>query len=85
MNFTSILPLSIMIVLCSDWSSRGLETQVDDNGNVICISTHLTSFAVLVDFSGAEVTHIMYSYHKRHTWITLCAAKCSQLEVKAYT
>ncbi len=29
---------------------------MDENGNVVCISTHLTSFAVLVDVNGPEVS-----------------------------
>ncbi len=40
----------------SDWSSNGVDTEVDEDGNVVCISTHLTSFAVLVDVNGPEVS-----------------------------
>ena len=41
------------------WSTDGLRTKdVTRNGNTItvtCSSTHLTSFAVLVDVGGAQV------------------------------
>lgn len=35
------------------WSSNGLTTTEDADRNIIrCMSTHLTSFAVLVDVNG---------------------------------
>ena len=37
------------------WSSNGLSTTVNTSNNVVrCVSTHLTSFAVLVDVNGLE-------------------------------
>ena len=38
-------------LLCSMWSSEGVETEVL-NGSVRCKSQHLTSFAVLLNIRG---------------------------------
>ena len=47
--YGTFLPLS------RRWSSNGLTTAVDTSNNMIrCSSTHLTSFAVLVDANGLE-------------------------------
>ena len=41
------------------WSSIGLSIENSTNTTITCTSTHLTSFAVLVDVSGAsQVCHL---------------------------
>ena len=41
-----------MIVFYSNWSTEGVTTEILDNGTVKCISTHLTSFAILLSVTG---------------------------------
>ena len=47
------------------WSSEGLKTvsvtRVGDRVTVTCASSHLTSFAVLVDVGGAQVSVLPYT------------------------
>ena len=63
-----------MCVVCRDlqsdavrWSTAGLRTvSVTRDGNtvtVVCSSTHLTSFAVLVDVGGARVSDCVCVIH----------------------
>ena len=42
------------------WSSVGLSVEAVDDGMITCSSTHLTSFAVLVDVSGGSQVVIGY-------------------------
>ena len=43
----------IIVTIHSNWSSEGLSTmRVNGSDLVRCVSTHLTSFAVLVDASS---------------------------------
>ena len=57
----SLLGIAIKVKCCMlyasliprRWSNDGLTTTKDSDSNVIrCVSTHLTSFAVLVDVNG---------------------------------
>ena len=43
------------------WSSDGIETVFDEGTQTVtCLSSHLTSFAVLVDVSGTTTVCIMF-------------------------
>ena len=42
------------------WSSDGLRVELVDDQSITCSSTHLTSFAVLVDVSGGSQVVITY-------------------------
>ena len=53
------LTLLVYFLICSGvppggWSSTGLSVETFDDTTITCTSTHLTSFAVLVDVSGAS-------------------------------
>ena len=43
---------SVCHVQYRDWSTDGMETVVLSDTRVQCISSHLTTFAVLIDHSG---------------------------------
>ena len=61
------------------WSSEGLKTvsvtRVRDTATVTCASSHLTSFAILVDVGGAQVCCYVAKYYGNfmisHTWQNL--------------
>jgi len=40
------------------WSSVGLNVEDSNETSITCTSTHLTSFAVLVDVSGASQVYL---------------------------
>ena len=43
------------------WSSDGIETVFDEGTQTVaCLSSHLTSFAVLVDVAGTTTVCIMF-------------------------
>ena len=44
--------LSCTIYRSGHWSDRGLTTVIEKD-SIVCKSTHLTSFAILVDVSGS--------------------------------
>ena len=44
----------VMFHLVAAWSNIGLSVEDSTNTTISCTSTHLTSFAVLVDVSGAS-------------------------------
>ena len=46
----------------SDWSQDGVITRIISDTVVECISTHLTSFAVLVDHQGVLQEDLVYYY-----------------------
>ena len=68
------------------WSFEGVTTKIVDNSHVQCLSTHMTSFAILVDLSGITVVcrrpvqvlvhmcvQYMYVKHRclyRYTYVT---------------
>ena len=45
-------------LLSGGWSTNGVTAKLIDSNTVQCITTHLTSFSVLVGPSGAETTSV---------------------------
>ena len=51
------MTLHLCVVHHSNWSSVGINTTLENRRSVTCTTTHLTSFAVLVDVNGPQVNH----------------------------
>ena len=65
---TVTLPLSYLYRLLlrngqGGWSEQGLQTTASNGSDyVVCESTHLTSFVVLVEMSSNQVSGVLYMY-----------------------
>ena len=61
MNFTSLYLFCVFRIGSGGWSTEGVTrvtvSQSENSTVVQCNSTHLTSFAVLVDVAGSQVFH----------------------------
>ena len=60
-NLKGIVYISIIVYVCyvlvfsNTWSSNGVTTEILGEENILCSSTHLTSFCVLTSVQGAVV------------------------------
>ena len=53
--------ISVHSIGMGGWSSDGIETVFDEGTQTVtCLSSHLTSFAVLVDVAGTTTVCIMF-------------------------
>ena len=50
-----IVHVCYVLVFSNTWSSNGVTTEILGGGNILCSSTHLTSFSVLTSVQGAVV------------------------------